>query len=217
MSSQFQNRLVGIIVLVALGVIFLPDILDGKKQHQEEQFAEIPLRPDIKVEPLPQNEFETVELGETENQPSDASADNASANNVQDNNVQDNNGAGEWKIVTNETEVVEQASRQLSAEKPKPEVKQEPVKAKPQVAKASAYTLQLGSFNNANNVKALVKQLRTKGFTAYTIPETPVDGQLTKVFVGPDLSRVKLEKVQKQVEQVTKLKGRVIAYNPVER
>ena len=45
MSSQFHNRLVGTVVLVALGVIFLPDILDGKKDRQEEQFSEIPLRP----------------------------------------------------------------------------------------------------------------------------------------------------------------------------
>ncbi|MGL5907960.1 MAG: SPOR domain-containing protein, partial [Shewanella sp.] len=45
MSSQFHNRLVGTVVLVALGVIFLPDILDGKKDRKEEQFAEIPLRP----------------------------------------------------------------------------------------------------------------------------------------------------------------------------
>ena len=47
MSSQFHNRLVGTVVLVALGVIFLPDILDGKKDRQEEQFSEIPLRPTV--------------------------------------------------------------------------------------------------------------------------------------------------------------------------
>ncbi|WP_028773049.1 cell division protein DedD [Shewanella waksmanii] len=217
MSSQFQNRLVGIIVLVALGVIFLPDILDGKKQHQEEQFAEIPLRPVVDVEPLPQSEFETIELAQQQSQQSPAQASGELATDE----------AGQWQIVTDD----EPQTAEASSAKPKAQTdnakpatqtapktaEPKPVQPKATVAKASAYTIQLGSFNNANNVKALVKQLRGKGFTAYTIPEKPVDGQLTKVFVGPDLSRVKLEKVQKQVEQVTKLKGRVIAYNPTEK
>lgn len=62
-SSQFQNRLVGIIVLVALGVIFLPDILDGKKQHQEEQFAEIPLRPQAESRLDEQESITAIEIG----------------------------------------------------------------------------------------------------------------------------------------------------------
>ena len=45
MSNQFHNRLVGTIVVVALGVIFLPDLLDGKNTQKEEGFTEIPLRP----------------------------------------------------------------------------------------------------------------------------------------------------------------------------
>ncbi|WP_120511403.1 SPOR domain-containing protein [Photobacterium salinisoli] len=47
MASKFQSRLVGTIVLVAIGVIFLPDFFDGKKQHFQEQFASIPLQPQI--------------------------------------------------------------------------------------------------------------------------------------------------------------------------
>ncbi len=46
MASKFQNRLVGTVILVALVVIFLPDLLDGHKLAQkEEAFAKIPLRP----------------------------------------------------------------------------------------------------------------------------------------------------------------------------
>ncbi|MCX7129053.1 DedD protein, partial [Aeromonas sp.] len=48
MASKFQNRLVGTVILVALVVIFLPDLLDGHKLAQkEEAFAKIPLRPDL--------------------------------------------------------------------------------------------------------------------------------------------------------------------------
>lgn len=34
MASKFQNRLVGTIILVAIGVIVLPDVLDGKNALQ---------------------------------------------------------------------------------------------------------------------------------------------------------------------------------------
>ena len=45
MASKFQNRLVGTIVLVALGVIVLPGLLDGQKKHYQDEFAAIPLVP----------------------------------------------------------------------------------------------------------------------------------------------------------------------------
>lgn len=45
MASKFQNRLAGTIVLVALGVIILPGLLDGQKKHYQDEFAAIPLVP----------------------------------------------------------------------------------------------------------------------------------------------------------------------------
>ena len=85
------------------------------------------------------------------------------------------------------------------------------------VANSKAWTIQLGSFKNAANVEALVKSLRAKGFSAYTLPTKPVDGKLTKVFVGPNISKDKLVAMQPDIEKQTKLKGRIVAYNPVEK
>ncbi|MGS0680828.1 SPOR domain-containing protein [Shewanella sp. 125m-7] len=194
MSSQFQNRLVGVIVIVALGVIFLPDILDGKKQREEEQFAEIPLRPEIQDSRLPEQNIETVDLGQNTQQ---AAQDTQSS------------GDASWHIAEEDEPVVAKAKAEVKTT-PKPEPKSA---AKPK----AAWTIQLGSFNNAANVDGLVKRLRTKGFTAYTLPTKPVDGQLTKVFVGPNVSQDKLLGMQRDIEKLTKLKGRVVAYNPVEK
>ena len=47
MASKFQSRLVGTIILVAVGVIVLPDVLDGKKLHYKEEFASIPIKPNL--------------------------------------------------------------------------------------------------------------------------------------------------------------------------
>ncbi|PMH40576.1 cell division protein DedD [Vibrio sp. 10N.286.49.B3] len=47
MASKFQSRLVGTIILVAVGVIVLPDLLDGQKLHYKEDFASIPIKPEL--------------------------------------------------------------------------------------------------------------------------------------------------------------------------
>lgn len=214
MSSQFQNRLVGVIVIVALGVIFLPDILDGKKQREEEQFAEIPLRPEIQQSGLPEQEIETLDLGaddtlsaERANSGDDTITDGAQSGDV------NQSGDASWHIAEeggksqkSEAKLANTVANNPAAEATKPT-------AKPK----AAWTIQLGSFNNAANVRGLVKRLRDKGFTAYTLPTKPVDGQLTKVFVGPNVSKDKLSRMQVDIEKLTELKGRIVAYNPVEK
>lgn len=47
MASKFQSRLVGTIILVAIGVIVLPDVLDGKKMHYQEEITSIPIKPEL--------------------------------------------------------------------------------------------------------------------------------------------------------------------------
>lgn len=256
MSSQFHNRLVGTVVLVALGVIFLPDILDGKKDRQEEQFSEIPLRPTVIEQQKADDDMFEVLSAE------DAAALNGTEVALAEMPV---NADNEKSAVAPVIEVAKQDAKKdvkpdvKNAEpKPetKPEAKKEPPKAtvktepakkadakattvakaekpKAETPKASAakedavkvvsrdslksgFTLQLGSFNNATNVKALVAQLRKSGFKAYTIPENPKDGVLTKVFVGPDVSEAKLKKVQVEVENLTRLKGWIVPFNPLE-
>lgn len=256
MSSQFHNRLVGTVVLVALGVIFLPDILDGKKDRQEELFSEIPLRPTVIEQQKADDDMFEVLSAE------DAAALNGTEVALAEMPV---NADNEKSVATPVIEVAKQDVKKdvkpdvkKAEPKPetKPEAKKEPPKAtvktepakkadakattvakaekpKAETPKASAakedavkvvsrdslksgFTLQLGSFNNATNVKALVAQLRKSGFKAYTIPENPKDGVLTKVFVGPDVSEAKLKKIQVEVENLTRLKGWIVPFNPLE-
>lgn len=77
------------------------------------------------------------------------------------------------------------------------------------------WTLQLGSFKNSTNVTALVEQLRHSGFDAYTIPSTPQAGKITKVFVGPDITKQRIEQLKPRVEKLTHLKGRIIPFDPL--
>lgn len=181
MPNRFQNRLVGVVVIVALGVLFLPDLLNGKKQRQEETFTEIPLKPVLTDTALPEQAYDVVS-----------------------------------------TDLDKKVAQAQAAPDPEPETLAPKKATAPQVKpeksslSKSAWTLRLGSFNNAKNVTALVERLRKQGFNAYTLPSKPIDGKLTKVFVGPDVSKDKLLNLQSDIEKLTQLKGRVEPYNPIE-
>lgn len=46
MASPLQNRVVGTLILVALAVIIIPDVLDGKKEQPVDPIETIPLKPE---------------------------------------------------------------------------------------------------------------------------------------------------------------------------
>lgn len=264
MASKFQNRLVGTVILVALVVIFLPDLMDGHKLEQkEEAFAKIPLRPELE----PAKPALQVSAASTLPAEHLASQQQASA-------------AEQWQVeevpepVTlgakqGQPQVQQPAAKPVTqpvtppAAQPKPEViakkpveqpkpkavppkpveVQKPVESKPQAGQIrsmddliaskmgqapttaaptpaatapaqGSWILQLGAFKNVDSVNALVGKLRAAGYSAHTSPRTPVQGQLNRVFIGPDVSKTKLQGMQSRIGQMTGLSGSVVAYNP---
>ncbi|CNE11635.1 cell division protein DedD [Yersinia nurmii] len=243
MASKFQNRLVGTVILVALGVILLPGLLDGKKKHYEDEFAAIPLVPkpgdaeEIDVVPPVNQPLPT--------QPPEGAAEALGANKGEESASQAANGAGsvstlppavskpiETKplspkpievkpIEVKPIEVKPIEKRPVAPKpvevKPKPEVK--PIETKPEAKveekapAGQAYVVQLGALKNAAKVNEIVAKLRLSGHRAYTVPATPVQGEITRVFVGPDASKQNLQSALPELNALSGLNGQVKAYN----
>jgi DedD protein len=190
LNRKFQNRLVGTIVLVALGVIFLPDLLDGKKTQVVEEFTEIPLRP---VQSSASNKNNSANIADpveefqvlTIAEPQDLSNDIVALGEAEP-----------TKEPTKEVRQVVKALASVTTAVSKPETQ---VANKTKSPVTAGFTLQLGGFNNTTNVKALIIQLRKTGFNAYTLPKVPVEGKLTRVFVGPEVSEEKLKARQQPI------------------
>lgn len=242
MASKFQNRLVGTVILVALVVIFLPDMLDGQKIAQKDDaFATIPLRPEL--EPAKP----ALQVSAASTLPSDHEVSKQQARAAEQWQVEEvsspvtlgqQGGAPQVvspPVVKPEPVVAKQPEpvkvQPKPVPKPKPQVKPEPVKpqiksmddllqSKQLVAQAApapaqgSWILQLGAFRNKDSVNALVSKLRASGYSAHTVPRTPVQGQINRVFIGPDVSKAKLQSIQAKVSQQTGLSGSVVAYNP---
>lgn len=213
MNAGFINRLVGTTIVVVAAIVFIPNILDGEKVHYKEGFKAIPERP----------EFTTIDLQEAiDNKVS--SAEQPSQISVED--IQ----ANDTELVTNETQQIDDAPKMVEASTDEPVItKAEPKVVVQELAKPiaktpestrkpeenltqMAYVIQLGSFSHAPNVKSLQEKLKANGFKTFTRPVKTPNGTLTKVFVGPSLSKKELESKLTELKQLTKLNGKVTQF-----
>ena len=193
MTSALKNRLVGTIIIVALAVIFLPDFLDGKKESQEEAFVSVPAAPAKKpiVNPEP---FPAERVANAAQRPMEI---------VEEPAIDD-------EPTSSEPEAQDSAPVAVEDD----ELARQTVVNEPQVAEEDAgWVVQLGSFRHQKNVKQLLTKLENAGYRAFSRPIQTRSGPLTKVFVGPDLDRAKLESALPHLKEVTGLKGKVTTFN----
>lgn len=71
-----------------------------------------------------------------------------------------------------------------------------------------AWTLQLASFKDRDNADKLKQRLLKAGYKAYIRQKQ----DLSKVFVGPDLQRVEMEKLRDRLKKEFKLDGLVLRF-----
>lgn len=228
MASKFQNRLVGTIVLVALGVIILPGLLDGQKKHYQDEFAAIPLvpKPGDRDEPdmLPAA-TQALPSQPPEGAAEEVRAGDAAAPSLDPSRIPVNNNSFD---VVQEPVVAPKPQpkpQPKPVEKPQPQPQQQQVAVqtpppKPQqqaeipALTGKAYVVQLGALKNADKVNEIVGKLRASGFKVYTSPSTPVQGKITRILVGPDTSKDKLKGQLGELKQLSGLSGVVMGYSP---
>lgn len=226
MASKFQNRLVGTVVLVALGVIILPGLLDGKKKHYEDEFAAIPLVP--KPGDARENDAIPPVSQPLPSQPpagTGALMEQQAANEAvtQQAVTQPQQNTAPPPAVTTPSPAPQPKpveTKPAPPPKPKPEVKPQPkpeVKPQPKPAEKApsgqAYVVQLGALKNAAKVNEIVASLRLSGYRAFTVPSTPVQGQITRIYVGPDASKQKLQSSLSALNSLSGLNGQVKPYS----
>ena len=215
MNSGFLNRLVGTSIVVVVAIIFIPNILDGEKVHFKDGFKAIPERP----------EFTTIEIKQEINAKAELAPE------IKPESLYDE-VALDGKSVTTEkadsTKITEVVNIEANDSGSQPTQIIEDAKPQQQALEAKiahlqrletsnlfsmAYVIQLGSFSHKANVEALMKKLRNAGFTAFTRPIKTRNGELTKVFVGPQLDKADLEQKLPDLEKLTKLKGRLTQFD----
>ncbi|WP_434633585.1 SPOR domain-containing protein [Vibrio sp. SCSIO 43086] len=195
MASKFQSRLVGTIILVAVGVIVLPDVLDGKKLHYKEEFASIPIKPELDSDV---ENFEILEPVEDDIALPDSPVEAV---------VQDQEGA---QVAASEPDPTPTPKPEVIKQPEQVEVATRPVQEKNQY-EDSAWIIQLMALKNHENAVALVADLQKRGYQAHTKKEN----EFTRVIVGPDVSKSKLERQVKELQKITGSKGQLLKFKPL--
>ena len=75
-----------------------------------------------------------------------------------------------------------------------------------------AWTVQLGSFNNDDNARTLIEELRKEGYPAYLERRFEDEVTVFKVRVGPEIRREDAENLRTRLEQDFAMKGMILRY-----
>jgi len=185
--SLYKQRIVGGLVLVALGAIVIPFLLD---MHQEGQWwgkDSIPKKPEdgFVTRVLPLQEWS--QQAQSELKQSGAQLDAAA-----------------------------EAAKDRSAPPParvEPPREVSPPPAVPAATPADAaegWVVQMGSFANQKNAEELHQRLRQKGYHVF-VDRFQQDGEMTyRVRIGPESQRADAETLRTRLERELKLKGIVL-------
>ena len=193
MDVLLKQRLVGATVLVALGVIFVPLILEGPSQT---------LVPEMEALPEPEDQVISAPL-ESFPAPDAIPAEPDTA-----------------IILTDpQPAAVSEAPAEPAQPIAEPEPEPEPVVAAPEPetkpaksAPLGSWVVQMGSFSSEQNARRLRDKLRKNGFVTQ-VEKARIDGkQRFRVRVGPFLERAEAEQSRKQIQDKLTLKGRVLSY-----
>jgi len=208
LSTPFQNRLVGTIIVAAVAIIFLPDVLDGDKKTYQDNFETIPKAPKVDFPPA-NKAFPQQKLSKL---PKEIISDDVA---LDGGGALDASKALTEKGITVSTldkEPSFTADSTLADTKKTLDLvaKKVPSTAVPK----QAWVIQLGSFRHQNNVDDLVSKLKKQGYTAFTKPIKTKNGKLTKVFVGPELIKSSLEEKLPALKKLTNVQGKVARFYP---
>lgn len=198
MSTPFQNRLVGTIIVAAVVIIFLPDLLDGDKKSHKDDFEAIPMAETFSGKlinkPFPEDKIVQKNIVPISNEQ------------AMDEKYTDNSALeATKKSIEVKDKAVESAVK----------VTIKPNESLPEKAIAKeAWVIHLGSFRNQDNVAELLKKLKAEGYIAFTKPIKTKQGMLTKVIIGPELIKSAMVNKLAALYTLTGIQGKVAYFEP---
>jgi DedD protein len=211
-STPFQNRIVGTIIVAAAAIIFLPDVLDGDKQKNKADFDGIPNAPKFETVQS-KKRFPTEKLLKLPNQKiSESNESEIALDEVGTRHTTEYSGVETDVNNTKKPAVKITALAKDKSIKPRSVERKLPEKAIAQ----QAWVIQLGSFRHKNNVDELIVKLKKNGYTVFTKPIKTKKGTLIKVFIGPDLIKTTLAKQLTPLKKLTNVQGKLTRFYPVE-
>lgn len=192
MKEIVRQRLVGVLILVALGVVFWPIIFVEPGVKEAPRDSRVPARPEVDTTPLePPDRVglrvspEVVAVAPEEQAVTEALPQ-----------------PGE--VATAPAPAVAPSARSAAPERPSLDSQGVPV----------AWTIQVATVSSAANADQLRDRLLARHYEAYVRRVAHGDRELYRVFVGPKFERAKLERLQQEIDKNFGVKSIITRYVP---
>ncbi|GAB3276583.1 SPOR domain-containing protein [Parahaliea aestuarii] len=223
MNNVLKQRLVGALILVALGVVFWPIIFVEPDTGPSAPVVRMPPPPVIDTAPLPSPD----KVGLRSSPPLDVSEDElesaatdpdfglspaSPAASAVDANQPTADG-------TSETVAVEPAAPVAEPE-PEPETVRQPRDQRPAQPETDdqgipvAWTLQVVSVSSKDSAEQTRQRLDAMGHKAYVKVAEVSGRKLYRVYVGPKFERARLDDIQADIDRQLGVKSMVRRYYP---
>ncbi|MBL1259397.1 MAG: SPOR domain-containing protein [Thiotrichaceae bacterium] len=190
-ENKIKQRVVGGLVLLALAVIFIPMVLDFRKDYDQViNGTNIPPKPkDMRVETFELNQTPQVKVPRLST-----------------------NGSVEEALANHPLVQQKRAADVVAAKVLPPPSIQAVAFVKPVLTGTAreGWTVQVGSFGSESNAKGLRDKIR-KNYFAVFVDSVNVKGKLShRVRVGPAADKDKANRLKKRLQKEMGLKGLVI-------
>lgn len=197
MEQRVKQRLVGAVILVALGVIFIPMLLKGPVEGDRAGIpVEVPPPPQVRAVPdIPETDALNApspgqQLAERPRPDPVAKGKSAAASRPSSAPVDEPGAASA------DSEAAGSASAATADDAAE--------------ASTSAWAVQIGSFQDRDNARALRQELRESGFSTYIEQARYQNKPLYRVRVGPVVGRGKAEQLAARLRAERGVKGLVV-------
>lgn len=203
MDPLIRQRLVGTLVLLALGVVFWPIIFIEPVSDEPIERMVMPPRPAVDESPLPEPVVPSAEaLGGLQAPVLDAvEQETADANTT-------------LAADEGETDLAVELPEAASLDPAVPRDKAPPAPKLDAQGFAEAWVLQVATVSTRSRADTLVTSLQSKGYEAFRRDFQSNGKTLWRVQIGPRIERDKLKAIKTEVDRALKVDATILRYVP---
>lgn len=196
--EQLKHRIVGAIVLVALGVIFIPMIFS------DDQDPSVNInRTNIPDKPGELSQLREVTIPAAEPLP---------PHNIEPRRIVTESKAGNKKTTAADNKTAADKDKQVTTSATKQKTPSVTAKVSATPKPALSWVVQVASLRRHKSALALQRKLRKGNFEAFVEAVKTDKGEIYRVRVGPELKREDAQRLQQQIVKQYKLKGVVMRH-----
>ena len=199
--TQFKQRIVGAIVLVALGVIFIPIILDQEIEDSPISGSNIPLKPE-NLQELAEQKPPKMPAGPRidTNQPELVDEHTPPVE--------------QTDVSVPDTQIPKKPAEEAPQPSAKPAASKTPATQPKPVTKVRAWVVQVASFSERNKALKLRDKLRKADYKAFVESLNSSKGIRYRVRVGPVVTRSKADALKSKLAKEFRLKDTLVMSHP---